>query len=499
MVFANSRRLPGAFLAAVGTGLMIYFGTGLHPWWPLMWFAPLPVLLFARRSSGWAAGLTAFAAMLAGGLNLFYYLNSILQLPAGVQATIYGVPAVLFAAAVLLYRALLQRRAWWSATLALPSLLVSFEYLGNLTSPHGTGGNLSYSQLRFLPFLQLASVTGPWGMSFFLLLFPAALAVSVSARRTAPRQAMRIPLSAAGLIAVILVFGAIRLGQGAPAERVRVGLIASDASGNRGISREGADTERLLRDYSSHAEALAAKGARVIVMPEKMGIVGPSDVQQADAILQSLADKFGATVVAGVVELSGGASYNRARIYRPNSAVLTYDKHHMLPPFESYLKPGTSMTILREPSGIWGVAICKDMDFTPLSREYGNAGAGLMLVPAWDFNVDRLHHGHMSIMRGVESGFSVARAAKQGYLTVTDNRGRVLAESRSDSAPFSTLSADVPVAHDSTIYARLGDWFAWITILIFAAVSMQLYRVHRRDRPQKMQTPPKSSAAFANS
>ena len=79
--------------------------------------------------------------------------------------------------------------------------------------------------------------------------------------------------------------------------------------------------------------------------------------------------------------------------------------------------------------------ICKDMDFTLLSRRYGEAGAGLMLVPAWDFNLDRSWHGHIAIMRGVEDGFSIVRAAKNGYLTVSDNRGRILAQTRSDSLP----------------------------------------------------------------
>ncbi len=69
--------------------------------------------------------------------------------------------------------------------------------------------------------------------------------------------------------------------------------------------------------------------------------------------------------------------------------MLTYDKHHMLPPFESSLKPGTTLTLLPKTSETWGVPICKDMDFTPLSRQYGQAGVGLMLVPAWDFNLDR--------------------------------------------------------------------------------------------------------------
>src|SRR6202035_2917741 len=49
--------------------------------------------------------------------------------------------------------------------LALPAVWVTSEYVRNVTSPHGSAGSLAYSQLRFLPFLQLASITGPWGMS----------------------------------------------------------------------------------------------------------------------------------------------------------------------------------------------------------------------------------------------------------------------------------------------------------------------------------------------
>ncbi len=115
------------------------------------------------------------------------------------------------------------------------------------------------------------------------------------------------------------------------------------------------------------------------------------------------------------------------------------------------------------------------MDFTPLSRRYGNAGAGLMLVPAWDFNIDRAWHGHIAVMRGVEDGFSIARAAKDGYLTVSDDRGRIVAETRSSSsAPFATLLADVPAAHDHTLYLLLGNWFAWLSLAICALTLLRL-------------------------
>jgi len=74
----------------------------------------------------------------------------------------------------------------------------------------------------------------------------------------------------------------------------------------------------------------------------------------------------------------------------------------------------------------------------------------------------------MAVMRGVESGFGVVRAAKRGYLTVSDDRGRILAETTSGSAPFAGLLAAVPATHDATLYLRWGDWFGWLALALLA-------------------------------
>ena len=80
-------------------------------------------------------------------------------------------------------------------------------------------------------------------------------------------------------------------------------------------------------------------------------------------------------------------------------------------------------------------------------------------------------------MRGVEDGFSVVRAARDGNLTVSDNRGRILAQTRSDVAPLASLIAVVPVLHNATLYLLLGDWFAWFAIGALAFAFFQLYRL----------------------
>ena len=486
MESANSFRTGvTAILAAAATAAMLWFGNGLDPWWPLMWFAPLPVLWFALRSSWWVSALTAAAAWLVGYLNLFGYIR-LMGLPFAGWLGIFAPVAVVTACAVLLFRALVLRGALWSALIAFPAVWVSMEFLRNLTSVHATAGSIAYTQLRFLPFLQLASITGPWGMSFLLMCFPAGLAIGLHLRATAPKQAIRIVAATVGALAVVLVFGAVRLALSPHRQLVKVGLVASDISPNVRTTDHGVATERLFERYAGEVEGLAAHGAQAIVLPEKVGVVLESENGNADPIFQRLADKTGATIVVGEVHVDGAAQYNQARIYEAQAPVLSYDKEHMLPPFESYLTPGTELVTLPKHAKRWGVAICKDMDFAPLSRKYGEAGVALMLVPGWDFNVDRSWHGHIAVMRGVEDGFSLVRAAKDGFLTVSDDRGRVVAETRSDAAPFATLLASVPAVHSTTIYLLFGDWFGWLAfaLLLFVIVRLWILIASRRRQDQ---------------
>jgi apolipoprotein N-acyltransferase len=68
----------------------------------------------------------------------------------------------------------------------------------------------------------------------------------------------------------------------------------------------------------------------------------------------------------------------------------------------------------------------------------------------------------MAVLRGVESGFAIARSAKQGLMTISDNRGRILAQEHSSDTGPAMLLGTVVVQPERTLYARWGDWFAWL-------------------------------------
>jgi apolipoprotein N-acyltransferase len=475
MASAHDLRRAGAPVLAVAlTAALVWLGTGMHPWWPAVWMAPLPVLVYAAGASWWRAAIAAAIAWLAGMLGFWHYLHDVLRIPGGFVAQFYAGEVLAFTLGVMLHRALVRRGAYGWAAVAFPAVRVAFEYLLAIGGPHGTAGSLAYTQVDFLPLLQLASITGPWGITFLVLLVPAALAAAWQLRGT-PGRAFRIAGAAVVAVAAVLAYGVTRSIGDESGPLVRVGLVASDPPASPQQAREGAATTALLEAYARSAEALAAQGAQLIVLPEKIGVVADPG-GDSDSRFQPLADRTRAVIVVGLVHRNGAVDHNEARIYVPGAPVQAYTKHHLIPAFEQSFQPGTALSLLSQPLGTWGVQICKDLDFPPLSRDYGRAGVALMLVPAWDFVADGLWHGRMAVMRGVESGFAIVRAAKQGYLTVSDNKGRILAEAPSDAAPFSTLLTRVPVVHVETLYLRSGDWFAWLALAGLALAIGQLLR-----------------------
>jgi apolipoprotein N-acyltransferase len=485
-------RFATAAAVFLTNAVLVWFGNGLNPWWPLMWFAPLPLFWLALRSSGWVAALVAFTAWLAGSVSLLNYFLS-LETPFSGWLADFGGLSLLVAVGVLIFRALVLRGAIWTGMMAPAAVWVTSDWARYGWTPHGTSADLAYTQLQFLPFLQLASITGPWGMTFLLQLVPAAAAVVLHLRQSDPQRAFRVTATVGGVLLLVLGYGTVRLYEPTPRQTVKVGLIASDTPENDFIVNPGADAQRLLTAYATQASQLAARGAQVIVLPEKIALVRDSDIPLVNSLFQSIADSDGVTIVVGEQHVSpaaqGPAQYNRARVYRPRAAPITYDKEHMLPPFESNLTRGTGKVAFNLNGTRLGIAICKDMDFTSMGLAYADLGAQLMLVPAWDFNSDRNWHGHMAIMRGVESGFSIARAAKNGYLTVSDDRGRIVAEARSDASPFATLLTGVPVEHSYTLFQKWGNSFAWLATAVLAWILVRLVSVTLYPGRDRLSTP----------
>ncbi len=459
------------------SAVLFFLGTGLSPIWLFAWLAPIPVLWIAARVSPGEAFLLAVAAYALGALNEWSYSRTVL--PTWLVASILLAVSCIFGLAVLLFRSRILRGKFWQAALIFPSLWVAVEYINAVISVHGTFGDIGYSQMNFLPILQIASVTGIWGISFSIFLFASTVAAVLSSGPVSKKVPLVVTVFV--FLACVFGFGAWRLAvtpKNSPT--LRVALIASDEAANLRAGTP-AQAQTIFQRYEEQMKPLASQGVQVFVLPEHSGPVTDASQAEFDALLGRLARETGAYVAVGIDRSTAATTWNQERLYSPDgSFVASYNKHHLLPHWENET-PGTKRTVVPEPSGKWGMEICKDMDFPRLSRQYSQDGVGLLLVPAWDFVVDGWLHGRMAVLRGVESGFSIARSAKLGILTATDDRGRILAERNTLTAPFAIVVAAVPVRHDATVYSRFGDWFAWLDIVIlFILLAMPPDRAERR-------------------
>jgi apolipoprotein N-acyltransferase len=463
----------GAPIGAVLFGaLCFHLSTGLGTVWPLAWLAPVGVLAVAFTRSWRLAALVGFAAHFGGSLGLVAYLGAVL--PVAVVLGFLAAASLTYTAAVLLARFAFLRLPAAVAVFAFPAAWTAIEFVTALLSPHGTSLNLAYSQVDALPVLQLASVTGLWGVSFLVTLVPSAVAVAWV------QHAPKALLAPALAVVLALGFGTWRLRTPPSGAAIRVGLAATDEKvGLVFETRDPALAAAVTRGYADRVVRLASQGASVVVLPEKMVGVTPESSPQVVAALGEAARDGRVTLVAGLNRVAIQPPRNVALVYGPDGSVRTeYDKRHMLPGPETGYGVGATPGLFDAPGARWGVAICKDMDFPSWSRAYGRAGVQILTVPAWDFVVDGRLHSRMAVVRAVENGFALVRTAMEGRLLVTDAYGRVLAEDRTDGKPEALLVASVPPGPGTTFYARTGDWFGWLSVA--ALVGMVLANVRGR-------------------
>ncbi len=443
------------------SGSAYYISTGLHSFWPAAWLAPVPILALAPKSSRRVAAAAAVAAFVIGSLNLFSYLARVI--PLLILAGLLLIPALAFAAAVLGARWAIRSLHPMLAVFTFPVMWTGYEFLVSQISPHGTALSLAYSQVDCLPVLQIVSLTGIWGLTFVLTLFPSAIAVAWV------RRAPSALIPSLAIVLLVFGYGAARLQEASRGPSIRVGLAAApdDSIAAAFETDDPGLATAVAREYAARVGRLAGEGAQIVVLPEKLVGVIPADSEEVSRIFSNSARAGHVTVVAGVNRVGVTPLHNVAVVYGPNGRVLLeYEKHHLLPGPETGYEVGLAPGLFSGAGNRWGTVICKDMDFPPWLRRYGRQDIRMLAVPAWDFVVDGRMHSRMAVVRAVENGFTLVRAASQGLLTICDAWGRILAEDSTALDRDVLLIKDAHPGPGTTVYSRTGDWFGWLDLAL---------------------------------
>jgi apolipoprotein N-acyltransferase len=504
---AEAAPIVGRPWVVLGVGAALHL-LAVHGRWDLAaaaWLSGVFLLRFAR-TTGIVKGFLLVWAVTAVGVAYLLFQGGI---PVLGPLLVLCVPlGVVFVLPYLVDRLLSPRLTNpLLRTLVFPAAVVGAEYLIATATPIGTAlGSLATTQHENLPLLQLAAVTGGYGVSFLVAWF-ASVANEAWEQRLAWPRIRTVALVFVAILAATIVGGTIRLAFFPPtAETVRVAGVSwsreaherSDAM----LERFDSISDAAEQDPAAVRDALAVRnddliasterelvaGAKVVVWPEAGAITLEADRAALLDRVGVLAAAHDAYIEVGMVSITGepglAGTTNEAVLVDPQGRVRwQYEKTHPVP-FMDEIEPGDGVVPTADtPYGRIANVICFDADFPALMRQA--ADVDLMLVPSNDWAEYGQTHTEKATLRAIENGYSLVRQDSRGLSRVIDPQGRTLAQADFFTTDQQTVVADVPVTGIRTVYGTVGDVFAWSSIgalVLLVAGAARSVPLRRRQR-----------------
>jgi apolipoprotein N-acyltransferase len=489
------RAHPGQAALLVGSACVLGLAFPKTDWDGGAWFALVPLFIVAVGARprvafvwSWLYG-TVFFLMLLRWLNFTFRTFSAIPWPLTWGPTfLLAAWCGLFIAVVGGLVAWLGARrspAWALAT--APFLWVGGEWLRGHLLGGFPWGTLGYVQYLRLPVIQIAELGGVHAVSLVVVAVNAALAGVLVLRWRGALTGLGL---GAALLAVTLGFGAWRLREPPPPARAQVAIMQPAIE--QPLKWDPDHAGIVLGIYQELTRQAGAERPQLIVWPET---ASPTALRRDPALQQTLAamsrDTRAALLVGSIDVLAGGPNRftNTAFLVTERGIVDRYDKIHLVPfgeyvplsrvigfvrgwaEFIADLEPGTSAVVFPGPPAPFGVVICYEGIFPDLFREFVNNGARIMVNMTNDGWFGRTsgpdQHLAMYPLRAVEHRIAVVRAANTGISAFIAPSGQIVRHLNLFQRGI--LSDRVPLREGRTLFTRLGDWVAWLSLALAAA------------------------------
>jgi apolipoprotein N-acyltransferase len=222
-------------------------------------------------------------------------------------------------------------------------------------------------------------------------------------------------------------------------------------------------------DLLARAECEAQAGAKVVFWGEGNAHVFKEDEAALLARGSEIAAKYQIYLGMGLATWNAGQPKpleNKLVLFQPNGQVAwQYYKAHPVPVVEAPISvtQDGKLRSLDTPFARLSAVICFDADFPQLLAQAGALGADIVLDPSDDWQAIDPWHTQMASFRAIEQGVNLDRHTSDGLSAAFDYEGRVLSVMDHFHSGDYTMIAYVPTKGVRTIYARWGDWFAWLS------------------------------------
>ncbi|MCX3060966.1 apolipoprotein N-acyltransferase [Streptomyces beihaiensis] len=379
-----------------------------------------------------------------------------------------------------------------TALVAVPSGWLMVELVRSWQGLGGPWGLLGSSQWQVVPALRLASVGGVWLVSLFVVAVNTAVVLLVVTRSA------RVP-AVAGLVATVTLGCAAWAWAPRPQTdgRARIAVVQPGVIGGAHSAERRFDREVAL------TRTLAGRNVGLVVWGESS--VGFDLTHRPDLTrrLAALSRAVGADILVNVDARRTGASdgggiYKSSVLIGPNGPTgPRYDKMRLVP-FGEYIpaRPllgwatsvgkaagedrmrGTRQVLMDVRHGSRdlrvGPLVCFESAFPDMTRSLTRDGAQLLLAQSststFQDSWAPAQHASLAALRAAETGRPMVHATLTGVSAVYGPDGARVGSWLGTSADAARVY-DVPTAHGTTLFVRLGAWPVHAAVAVLAALA----------------------------
>jgi len=460
----------------------------------LVWFALVPLFysiegkgLFHGFALGFFSGFVSFLGILYWIIVAVHTYGNVPLILSGLILLLLAVYLSLFIGAFTYLTRLIQIRSGLETILFTPFLWVSLEYLRSFLLTGFPWANLGHSQYLNLPFIQMADITGVYGLSFVILLTNATL---FRVLRQWPKKSFpfREVVMTALILLGFLFYGYAKMRsidwQVLLQPILKVGLVQGNI--DQSIKWDESFQRETLRIYDRLSFKVAEGRPDLIIWPETATPFFYQDAKEYQPLVLDIPKRTDAFLLFGTpsykIKRGKANHYNSAYLASPSGDLVGgYDKIHLVPfgeyvPLGEYIslgslgegigdfKSGKEIFNFSIPQGKFGVLICFEIIFPDLCRRFVKDGANILVTitnDAW-FGRTSAPYQHFAIatFRAIENRVFIARAANTGISGFIDPKGKIVEEGGIFTEE--AMNGTIRLMNGKTFYTLYGDVFAWI-------------------------------------
>ena len=466
----------------------------------LAWFALIPLLIAVRGEKPLEAFFTGYITGILFFASALYWVSYVAIIGEIILALYLALYFGLFAvgADILLMQFPRPRIRY---AFLVSALWVGLEYMRSHLLTGFGWALLGHTQWENLPIIQIADMTGAYGVSFLIIFTNALLASKIKKKIKGLVPEPRYLALLVIMLVVVSIYGYFRMDEKFRGDVLKVSIVQGNIPQVQKWDEKYADD--ILKQYVSLTVEAAKDKPNLIIWPET-SVPGFLETEQKifDTV-SSLAKEVNTYLLVGTPSEATpdrGPYFNSAVLFSSEGKIVKrYDKIHLVPfgeyvPFgdnmfafvktrydmgEDY-SPGREYTIFevpldKEKKAKFGVLICFEDIFPELVAGSVRTGADFMVVitnDAWFMKTGAPYqHAQSSVFRAVENRISVVRSANTGYSCFIDQKGKVTgsvkdAKGEKIFIPGFATAKVVPVKGE-TFYFKHGDLFARACIWVF--------------------------------